>query len=124
MGISANLMSLGALDFGLIVDGAVIIVENGIRRLSEAQRGNKASLSLEQRLDVVFNATNEVIRPSLFGISIITFVYIPIFALTGIEGKMFQPMAINVILALSSALILLDAGSCGTGHTHGRQSFR
>lgn len=106
MGLSANLMSLGALDFGLIVDGAVIIVENGIRRLSEAQRDNKERLSLEQRLEVVFNATNEVIRPSLFGISIITFVYIPIFALTGIEGKMFHPMAITVILALSTALVL------------------
>lgn len=105
-GVSANLMSLGALDFGLIVDGAVIIVENCIRRLSLAQQENQGLLSPQQRKDVVFEATNEVIRPSLFGIGIITFVYIPIFALTGIEGKMFHPMAITVILALSSAMIL------------------
>lgn len=105
-GVSANLMSLGALDFGLIVDGAVIIVENCVRRLSEAQRANKAKLPLEKRLEIVFSATNEVIRPSLFGIGIITFVYLPIFALSGIEGKMFHPMAITVILALSTALVL------------------
>jgi heavy metal efflux system protein len=105
-GVSANLMSLGALDFGLIVDGAVIIVENSVRRLSEAQRGGSGALSRDERLSVVFDATNEVIRPSLFGIGIITFVYLPIFALTGIEGKMFHPMAITVILALSTALVL------------------
>jgi cobalt-zinc-cadmium resistance protein CzcA len=104
-GVSANLMSLGALDFGLIVDGAVIIVENSVRRLSQAQQGN-ARIPLEERLKIVFSATDEVIRPSLFGISIITFVYLPIFALTGIEGKMFHPMAITVILALSTALVL------------------
>ncbi|MBL4571647.1 MAG: CusA/CzcA family heavy metal efflux RND transporter [Gammaproteobacteria bacterium] len=105
-GISANLMSLGALDFGIIVDGAVIIVENSVRRLSEAQKQNNDLLSREQRLRVVFDATNEVIRPSLFGVGIITFVYLPIFALTGIEGKMFHPMAITVILALTTAIIL------------------
>lgn len=105
-GVSANLMSLGALDFGLIVDGAVIIVENSIRRLAIAQRDNGSVLGLEERLHVVFSATNEVIRPSLFGIGIITFVYIPIFALTGIEGKMFHPMAITVILALITAMVL------------------
>lgn len=105
-GVSANLMSLGALDFGLIVDGAVIIVENSVRRLSEAQQLNKGLLPREQRLQVVFDATNEVIRPSLFGVGIITFVYLPIFALSGIEGKMFHPMAITVILALSTAMVL------------------
>ena len=105
-GVSANLMSLGALDFGLIVDGAVIIVENSIRRLSEAQRDGSGVLSRGERMSIVFDATNEVIRPSLFGIGIITFVYLPIFALTGIEGKMFHPMAITVILALSTALVL------------------
>ena len=105
-GVSANLMSLGALDFGLIVDGAVIIVENSVRRLALAQKENQALLSQEQRLKVVFQATNEVIRPSLFGIGIITFVYIPIFALSGIEGKMFHPMAITVIMALSTAMVL------------------
>ncbi len=105
-GVSANLMSLGALDFGLIVDGAVIIVENSIRRLALAQKAKGGGLNLQQRLDTVFEATNEVIRPSLFGIGIITFVYVPIFALTGIEGKMFHPMAITVILALSTAMVL------------------
>lgn len=106
LGVSANLMSLGALDFGIIVDGAVIIVENSVRRLSQAQQKNKGLLSREQRLRVVYDATNEVIRPSLFGVGIITFVYLPIFALSGIEGKMFHPMAITVILALSTAMVL------------------
>ncbi len=103
-GVSANLMSLGALDFGLIVDGAVIIVENCIRRLGEAQRHN--SLSLHERLQLAYEATNEVIRPSLFGVGIITLVYLPIFTLTGVEGKMFHPMAITVVIALTAALIL------------------
>jgi cobalt-zinc-cadmium resistance protein CzcA len=104
-GVSANLMSLGALDFGLIVDGAVIIVENSIRRRGMATQG-KNMLSLKERLQVVFEATNEVIRPSLFGVAIITLVYVPIFSLTGIEGKMFHPMAITVIIALLSAMVL------------------
>jgi cobalt-zinc-cadmium resistance protein CzcA len=104
-GVSANLMSLGALDFGLIVDGAVIIIENSIRRLAEAQK-DQGVLSLKQRLDVVFSATNEVIRPSLFGVIIITVVYIPLFSLTGVEGKMFHPMASTVVMALLSALVL------------------
>ncbi len=102
---SANLMSLGALDFGLIVDGAVIIVENCLRRLGMATAGNR-TLSERERLDVVFEATNEVIRPSLFGVGIITAVYIPIFALTGVEGKMFHPMAITVVTALTVAMVL------------------
>lgn len=106
-GVSANLMSLGALDFGLIVDGAVIIVENAIRRLSEAQKHNNSSkLELKQRLEVVFASTNEVIRPSLFGVLIITVVYIPLFSLTGVEGKMFHPMAATVVMALLSALVM------------------
>lgn len=104
-GVSANLMSLGALDFGLIVDGAVIIVENAIRRLSEAQK-HSGKLELKQRLEVVFSATNEVIRPSLFGVLIITIVYIPLFSLTGVEGKMFHPMAATVVMALLSALVM------------------
>ena len=104
-GVSANLMSLGALDFGLIVDGAVIIVENCIRRLSESQRRTGAILPLKERLEVVFEATNEVIGPSLFGVMIITIVYIPIFSLTGVEGKMFHPMAATVILALLAAMV-------------------
>jgi len=102
--VSANLMSLGALDFGLIIDGAVIIVENCLRRLSlESKRG---VLSLNERLELVFEATREVIRPALFGVFIITAVYIPIFALSGVEGKMFHPMASTVIIALVSAMIL------------------
>ena len=99
--VSANLMSLGALDFGLIVDGAVIIVENCLRRLS-----NAGEQTLKDRLALVFDATREVMRPALFGVFIITIVYVPIFALTGVEGKMFHPMAITVVMALVSAMIL------------------
>ncbi|TDR44930.1 cobalt-zinc-cadmium resistance protein CzcA [Tahibacter aquaticus] len=102
-GVSANLMSLGALDFGLIVDGAVIIVENCLRRLSAAGDGR---MTLPQRLQLVYEATAEVIRPSLFGIGIITAVYLPIFALQGVEGKMFHPMAQTVVMALVAALFL------------------
>ena len=104
-GVSANLMSLGALDFGLIVDGAVIIVENTTRRLALAQQANGGLLALRERLDVVYDATREVIKPSLFGVAIITVVYVPIFALTGIEGKMFHPMAATVVIALSAAMV-------------------
>ena len=104
-GVSANLMSLGALDFGLIVDGAVIIVENAVRRLSEAQH-QQGRQTLRERLDTVFDATSEVIKPSLFGVAIITIVYIPIFSLSGVEGKMFHPMAATVVMALVSAMIL------------------
>lgn len=104
-GVSANLMSLGALDFGLIVDGAVIIVENCIRRLSEAQRGRTDVLSLKTRLRLVYEATNEVIRPSIFGVLIITIVYVPLFTLTGVEGKMFHPMAATVTMALLAAMV-------------------
>ncbi|MCG7531034.1 CusA/CzcA family heavy metal efflux RND transporter [Psychrobium sp. MM17-31] len=101
---SANLMSLGALDFGLLVDGAIIIVENCMRRLSQAS--HNAVLPLKERLALVFDATREVIRPALFGVFIITAVYLPIFALSGVEGKMFHPMAITVVIALVSAMIL------------------
>ena len=104
-GVSANLMSLGALDFGLIVDGAVIIVENSVRRLAEAQ-SQQGRQNLRERLETVFQATSEVIKPSLFGIAIITIVYIPIFSLTGVEGKMFHPMAATVVIALLCAMIL------------------
>ena len=103
-GVSANLMSLGALDFGIIVDGTVIIVENAIRRLSHAQQ--HGALGLRERLQVVFEATSEVIRPSLFGVFIITIVYIPIFSLTGVEGKMFHPMAATVVMALLAAMVI------------------
>ncbi len=104
-GVSANLMSLGALDFGLIVDGAVIIVENCVRRLAEAQ-SHGGQQQVRERLNTVYKATSEVIRPSLFGVAIITVVYIPIFSLTGVEGKMFHPMAATVVMALVSAMLL------------------
>ncbi|MDG2530954.1 efflux RND transporter permease subunit [Caulobacter endophyticus] len=105
-GVSGNLMSLGALDFGLIVDGAVIIVENCLRRLGEAQHRQGRLLTRDERFSLVASAAGEVIRPSLFGILIITLVYVPIFALTGVEGKMFHPMAITVVIALTAALVL------------------
>ncbi|PAJ72364.1 CusA/CzcA family heavy metal efflux RND transporter [Pseudoalteromonas sp. NBT06-2] len=101
---SANLMSLGALDFGLLVDGAIIIVENCMRRLSHASNGK--ALPIKERLALVFDATREVIRPALFGVFIITVVYLPIFALSGVEGKMFHPMAITVVIALVSSMLL------------------
>ena len=105
-GVSGNLMSLGALDFGLIVDGAVIIIENCLRRFGEAQHALGRTMTREERFDLTAVATAEVIRPSLFGVGIITAVYLPIFALSGIEGKMFHPMAITVVLALTGAMLL------------------
>ncbi|MCL1500295.1 CusA/CzcA family heavy metal efflux RND transporter [Xanthomonas nasturtii] len=105
-GVSANLMSLGALDFGLIVDGAVIIIENCLRRFGERQHQLGRQMNLVERFEETASATAEVIRPSLFGLGIITAVYLPIFALTGVEGKMFHPMAITVVLALTGAMIL------------------
>ncbi|HET8935042.1 MAG TPA: CusA/CzcA family heavy metal efflux RND transporter, partial [Polyangiales bacterium] len=104
-GLSGNLMSLGAIDFGLIVDGAVIIVENAVRRLSERQKELGASLTQMQRLEVVEHATLEVRAASVFGEVIIAIVYLPLLALTGIEGKLFHPMAITVLLALAGAFI-------------------
>lgn len=104
--VSGNLMSLGALDFGLIVDGAVIIVENCLRRFGMAQHSLGRLLTQDERFNLAAEASAEVIKPSIFGIIIITVVYLPIFALTGIEGKMFHPMAFTVVLALTAALIL------------------
>lgn len=104
--VSANLMSLGALDFGLIVDGAVIIVENCVRRFGDAQSHLGRPLTRDERFEVAAGASAEVIKPSLFGVLIITAVYVPIFALSGIEGKMFHPMAITVVLALTAAMLL------------------
>lgn len=103
--ISANLMSLGALDFGLIVDGAVIIVENCLKHLGEKQHALSRILNLEERLKVIADATTEVIRPSIFGVFIITIVYLPILTLTGVEGKMFLPMAQTVITALLASML-------------------
>ncbi len=105
-GVSGNLMSLGALDFGLIVDGAVIIVENSLRQLGLHQQALGRTLTREERFDVAASASAQVIRPSLFGIAIITSVYLPIFALGGIEGKMFHPMAFTVVFALTAAMLL------------------
>ncbi|MEG2802745.1 CusA/CzcA family heavy metal efflux RND transporter [Stenotrophomonas sp.] len=105
-GVSANLMSLGALDFGLIVDGAVIIIENCLRRFGERQHALGRDMTRAERFAETARATAEVIRPSLFGLGIITAVYLPIFALSGVEGKMFHPMAITVVLALTGAMVL------------------
>lgn len=104
--ISGNLMSLGALDFGIIVDGAVIIVENCLRRLTEEQKKLNRQLNKDERYTVVTDATKEVIRPSIFGVLIIMVVYLPILTLSGVEGKMFHPMAYTVLLALTGALLL------------------
>ncbi|HMW73821.1 MAG TPA: efflux RND transporter permease subunit, partial [Cellvibrionaceae bacterium] len=104
--VSANLMSLGALDFGLIVDGAVIIVENCLLQLAQRQDAVKRLLTLDERLHVVFNATQEVFMPSLLSVLVVILVNVPILALTGVEGKMFTPMAAAVIMALIAALIL------------------
>ena len=104
--VSANLMSLGALDFGLIVDGAVIIVENCLRRFGERQHVLGRLLTRDERFELAASASAEVIKPSLFGLFIITAVYLPIFALTGVEGKMFHPMAITVVIALTAAMAL------------------
>ncbi|MFN0303219.1 MAG: efflux RND transporter permease subunit [Burkholderiales bacterium] len=104
--VSANLMSLGALDFGLIVDGAVIIVENCLRRLALEQHRLGRLLERGERFETVFEATREVFRPSLVSVLVVALVNIPIFTLTGVEGKMFHPMAFTVVVALLGALIL------------------
>jgi cobalt-zinc-cadmium resistance protein CzcA len=104
--VSANLMSLGALDFGLIVDGAVIIVENCILRLAGRQHHEGRLLNLQERLQTVFSATREVFTPSLVSVLVVILVNLPILALTGVEGKMFRPMALTVIMALLAALVL------------------
>jgi len=104
--VSANLMSLGALDFGIIIDGAVVIVENCVRRLAHAQAHYGRPLTRAERFHEVFLASKESRRPLLFGQLIIMVVYLPIFALTGVEGKMFHPMAFTVVAALVGAMIL------------------
>ncbi|AEJ04525.1 cation transporter [Stutzerimonas stutzeri] len=104
--VSANLMSLGALDFGIIVDGAVVIVENAIRRLAHAQEKHGRILTRSERFHEVFAAAKEARRPLIYGQLIIMVVYLPIFALTGVEGKMFHPMAFTVVIALLGAMIL------------------
>ena len=104
--VSANLMSLGALDFGIIVDGAIVIIENCVRHLAQEQARLGRRLTLPERLSVVFSASKETRRALLFGQLIIMIVYIPIFALSGVEGKMFHPMAFTVVTALLGAIIL------------------
>ncbi|WP_420473662.1 CusA/CzcA family heavy metal efflux RND transporter [Noviherbaspirillum sp. ST9] len=104
--VSANLMSLGALDFGIIIDGAVVIVENCVRRMAHAQAVHGRPLTRAERFHEVFAASQEARRPLLYGQLIIMVVYLPIFALTGVEGKMFHPMAFTVVIALIGAMIL------------------
>lgn len=105
-GVSGNLMSLGALDFGLIVDGSVIIVENFLRRMADRQQTEGRLLTLRERLEEVFASTREMIRPALFGQAIILLVFVPLLTFQGVEGKTFSPMAIAVMLALASAFVL------------------
>lgn len=105
-GVSGNLMSLGALDFGLIVDGSIIIIENCLRRLAERQHHEGRLLTLPDRLHEVFEASKEMVRPTLYGQAIILLVFAPLLTFTGVEGKMFTPMAITVMLALVGAFIL------------------
>jgi cobalt-zinc-cadmium resistance protein CzcA len=104
--ISANLMSLGALDFGLIVDGAVIITENTLRHLAERQATSGRALSISERLQTVHGAADEMIGPTVYGQAIIILVYVPLLTFSGVEGKMFEPMALTVILALVAAFVL------------------
>ena len=104
--VSANLMSLGAIDFGIIIDGAVIIVENCVRLLAVEQRRLGRVIAREERFEIILAGSREVIRPSLFGTFIIAVVYLPILTLTGVEGKMFTPMALTVLMALAGASIL------------------
>ena len=106
LGVSGNLMSLGAVDFGLLIDGAVVIVENVVRQLGIRQHELGRRLTSEERSQIVLAASKQVAHPMFFGVVIITIVYIPILALTGIEGKMFHPMAVTVMLALTGALVL------------------
>ncbi len=105
-GISGNLMSLGAIDFGLIVDGAVIVVENAIRLIAERSHQMGRPLTDDERSTVVLRGSREVLRATAFGVTIIGIVYLPILSLTGIEGKMFRPMAATVLLALAGSLLL------------------
>jgi heavy metal efflux system protein len=127
--VSANLMSLGALDFGLIVDGAVIIVENCILRLGQQQHALGRVLNVEERFRAVFAATREVFTPSLISVLVVILVNLPILALTGVEGKMFTPMAMAVIMALISALILsltfvpAAVALLLTGHIEEKENF-
>ncbi len=105
-GVSGNLMSLGAIDFGLIVDGAVIVIENAVRLVAERAHALKRALTDDERVQVVLRASREVLGPVVFGMAIIAIVYLPILSLSGIEGKMFRPMALTVLFALAGSLVL------------------
>jgi len=104
--VSANLMSLGAIDFGIIIDGAVIIVENCLRLLAQEQHKRGRLLTRAERFETILAGSREVVRPSLFGMTIIAVVYLPVLTLTGVEGKMFTPMALTVLMALAGAALL------------------
>jgi cobalt-zinc-cadmium resistance protein CzcA len=104
--ISGNLMSLGAIDFGLIIDGSVVMVENIVRHIAEMQKRLGRQLTFVERREAVAEASQQVVNPMFFGVLIITLVYVPILVLTGVEGKMFRPMAATVIFALVGSLIL------------------
>lgn len=106
LGISGNLMSLGALDFGLIIDGAVIVVENTLRRLAERQHREGRVLSLRERLEEVVQSSREMVRPTVYGQLVIVLVFLPCLTFQGVEGKMFSPMVITLMLALASAFVL------------------
>ncbi len=105
-GVSGNLMSLGAIDFGLIVDGAVIVIENCVRMIAERSHEKGGPVSPQERTSLVLRASREVLRSAVFGVAIITIVYLPLLSLAGIEGKMFRPLAVTMLLALSAALVL------------------
>jgi cobalt-zinc-cadmium resistance protein CzcA len=127
--VSANLLSLGAVDFGIIVDGAVVMIENVVRRLDGAQRAAGHPLSRAERLDATRDAAREMARPTLTGVAIIMIVYLPILTLTGVEGKMFRPMAEVVLMALAAALLLTftfvpaAAATFVSGRVHDRESL-
>ena len=104
--VSGNLMSLGAIDFGLIVDGAVIVIENAVRLIAERAHALKRALTVDERAQVVLRASREVLGPVVFGVAIIAIVYLPILSLAGIEGKMFRPMALTVLFALAGSFVL------------------
>jgi cobalt-zinc-cadmium resistance protein CzcA len=106
LGVPGNLMSLGALDFGLIVDGTVIIIENCLLRLAERQHHENRLLNLNERLETVLHASQEMIRPTVYGQAIIFLVFAPLLTFTGVEGKTFSPMAITIMLALAAAFVL------------------
>jgi cobalt-zinc-cadmium resistance protein CzcA len=104
--LSANLMSLGALDFGLIVDGAIIIAENSLRHLSERRQALGRGLRPNERLETIAESAREVIQPTIYGQAVIVLVYVPLLGFSGVEGKTFLPMALTVIIALGTAFVL------------------